>query len=255
MDSFAHRLTDRSALLGTFSTLGSVEAVELACHAGFDAIIVDGQHGAFELGNLREALRAIQATGTFPIARLPVHALHQVEALLDAGYPALLAPMVNSPAEAQALVTASYYPPLGCRSQSSCRASLREENYRRQFNDDFTLLVMIEHIDAVAQVEEIAAIPGVSGCFLGLTDLASSMAGVDDKESALAAAVARVRAACQAAGKLLGIAVPTLAAAVDYADQGFHLLIVATDRRYLHKAMTGVTEAWLARRGEGVGVG
>ncbi|HEY3376822.1 MAG TPA: aldolase/citrate lyase family protein [Armatimonadota bacterium] len=245
MQSLPRLLAEKPALLGTFCTLGSVEAVELACHAGFDFLIIDGQHGAFELGGLREALRAMQAAGCFPIVRLPANGMMLVECLLDMGYPALLAPMVNTPGQAAELATAAHYPPCGLRSQSSCRASLRDAAYRQAFNHDFSLLVMIEHIDAVAAIDDIAALPGVAGCFVGTTDLASSMGDGATRE-AIDAAVERVRSATLAAGKIAAIAASSIEAAGRYRAQGFGLIVVATDRRLLGTALAQVMTGWQA---------
>lgn len=135
MQSLKQKLTATPTMLGTFCTLGSIEAVELACYAGFDFVIVDGQHGAFDAQGIGEALRAIQAAGCFPIIRPPVHGLASVERLLDLGYPAMLAPMVNTPVQAGELVIATHYPPLGMRSQASCRASLCDGAVYRQSFD------------------------------------------------------------------------------------------------------------------------
>jgi len=244
MDSIRECITTKSPLLGTFSTLGSIEAVELGCHAGLDFLIIDGQHGAFDLAGLREALRAMQVTGCYPIVRLPAHGLHLVEALLDAGYPTVMAPMVNTPDDARRLVSAAYYPPQGQRSQSSCRAGLLDSAaYRETFNQAFTLLVMIEHIDAVRRIDEILAVPGVSGCFIGPTDLASSLQASTDA-ILLPEAIEHVRTAALAAGKLLGIAASTVEKARQYQAQGFHYIAVSTDRRLLTNALGQLADAW-----------
>lgn len=247
MRAWRKLLTPGKTRLGTFCALGSVEAVELACHAGFDFVIVDGQHGVFDLAGLHTALRAIDATACFPIVRLPAHGLMQVESLLDCGYPAVLAPMVNTAAQARELVAACCYPPTGQRSQSGCRASLREgPAYRESFNRDFALIVMIEHLSAVDEVERILAVPGVAACFVGPSDLASSMEAspAGGGAAAFAAVVERVRAACAKAGTPVGIAAPTLEEARRYAQQGFSFVTLGTDRRLLGSAMEKTMAAW-----------
>ncbi len=237
---------DRPALLGTFSTLGSIEAVELACHAGLDFLILDAQHGGFDLESLRHALRACHAAGVYAFVRLPANNLSLIEPLLDAGCLGLIAPMVNSLDEAKALVRAAYYPPLGARSQSSCRASLITSDYRKTFNQQFTLLVMIEHQSALAHVDDIAALPGVSGCLVGPTDLASSLEHLSQSEQkhAMAKAISHVLAACKQHGKTAAIAAATLPQAHALAKQGYSLIVHSTDRRFLHSALTTVTENW-----------
>lgn len=245
MRSLQDRLHEGRPLLGTFTALGCVHAIELACRSGFDFVVVDAQHGLFDLGTMREALLAIESTNCLPIARIEAHTLGSVEALLDAGYMTLIAPMVNTPEQARAMVEATHYPPRGQRSHSACRAGLihGDERYRERFNDAFGLLVMIEHIDAVRRIEAIVAEPGVGGCFLGLTDLRSSIPEHEDP-AALDEAVRRVRDVTLQAGKTLAIATRNIEAARRYADEGFHLVTVGSDRRLLHGAFAIIPRVW-----------
>ena len=126
------------------------------------------------------------------------------------------------------------------------RASLREGSaYRETFNSRFSLIVMIEHISAVNQVERIAAVPGVTACFVGPTDLASSLESpAAPGQPALAEAIERVRAACAAAGKPAGIAAPSLDEARRLARQGFGFIALGTDRRFLSSAFEKTAAAW-----------
>jgi 4-hydroxy-2-oxoheptanedioate aldolase len=233
-------------LLGTFSTLGSIDAVELACHSGLDFLILDAQHGNYSLDSLRHALRACHAANTFAFVRLPANSLSLVEPLLDAGCMGLIAPMVNSIDEAKALVRAVYYPPLGVRSQSSCRASVAIPDYRKTFNSSLTLLAMIEHKDALRNVDDIAALNGISGLLVGPTDLASSLEHLSSSEQKkeLARATAHVLSTCHTRGKISAIAAGALTEAHALAKQGYQLIVHATDRRFLQSAFTNVTETW-----------
>jgi 4-hydroxy-2-oxoheptanedioate aldolase len=225
--------------MGTFCSLGSVEAIELTAHAGFDFVVVDWQHGSWGRRGMAEAVRALQGADCLAVARPPVQSPFAVEWLLDMGYPVLLVPMVNSAEEARGMVEVAHYPPLGHRSQSSCRANLHfGSNYRQVFNQHFSLLVMIEHTRAVGCIEQIAAVSGVAGCFVGGTDLASSMAvdGVVDAV-AMEQATERVRAAVVRAGKIAGIAVRTVEEARRRIEQGFRFIALASDRRILASAL------------------
>ncbi len=242
MDSIFTRLRSRPAIVGTFASLGSMDAIELAAHTGMDFVIVDWQHGSFDQGDMAHAVRAIHAAGCLPIARPPAHALHCVECLLDMGYSSLLIPMVNSAEKAQEVAEAALYPPAGLRSQSSCRASLRSGSaYRQEANSAHPLMVMIEHVGALDDLEAIVSVPGVSGCFVGRTDLSSSMGipGCFDAP-ALNAAIDRVRCATVAAGKIAGIAVRSLEEAQQRIAEGFHLVSVSSDRRLLQEAMVRI---------------
>ena len=226
-------------VLGAFCALGSADAAEIACRAGYDFVLIDWQHGPFSRDRVSEAVRAVQAMGGVPVGRTPGHGSFPIEWMLDMGFPALIAAMVNTPEQAQAVVRASHYPPIGIRSQAHCRAGVYYgEDYRRRFNDEFMLLVMIEHVDAVNNIRAIIATPGIAGCFVGPTDLASSMglakgAGVPAFEEAVSSVLEAVRAE----GKIAGIATGTPVRARRRIDQGFRLVTLSTDRRLLAEAM------------------
>lgn len=249
MKTLLAALSKSAALIGTFCTL-SVETVELACHSGLDFIIIDAQHGAFDRLSLLHALRIADATDCLPIVRLPAYGMMLVEPLLDAGCMTLLAPMVNTAAEARALVSAACYPPRGQRSQSGCRAAMRGgADYRERFNDDLSLLLMIEHIAAVEQIDEILRVPGIAGCFVGPTDLGSSLAQQADAGRALQEAIERVRRATLGAGKVVGITAGHGEQAVQRRRDGFQLVTASVDRKLLWDGLIALSKPWRAEAG------
>jgi 2-keto-3-deoxy-L-rhamnonate aldolase RhmA len=244
MHSFKKLLNSNSNAIGTFCGLGSIDTVELACHAGFDFVVVDGQHGSFDLTGLVHALRAVDAAGGLPIVRLPANGLDLVEPLLDAGYPALLAPMVNNPETASAIVNTAYYPPYGCRSRSSCRASLRQgADYPQTFNREFALIVMLEHCKAIKYATEILAVPGVTAGFVGTTDLTASLEAEPDNQD-IESLLVQILKAAEIAGKPVGIAAKNAEQARKFISQGFNFIILGTDRRLLMSAYEKNIEAW-----------
>ena len=115
------RLSGDNTAMGTVCVLGT-ESVELAGEAHFDFVLVDWQHGNFNRDLMREAVRALDATSCHAMARPPSHDDYLLQWLLDMGYQSLLVPMVNTAEQARALVQASYYPPVGQRSQASCHS-------------------------------------------------------------------------------------------------------------------------------------
>lgn len=231
--------------IGTFAGLGSIDAIELICHAGFDFVVVDLQHGAFDLPTARHAIRAIDAAGACAVARLPANDWACVEPLLDAGYSALIAPMVNTPEHARAFVRAASYPPAGVRSQSSCRASLRGgSGYFENANAELMLIAMIEHIDAVKRCAEIASVPGVGACLVGPTDLNASLRSVGANTDPLAGAIEQAKSVLTRAGKPVGIAAGNTDAAKRHAGEGFGFIIHGTDRRLLNDSLTRTIAAW-----------
>lgn len=248
MRSMKQLLNSGKPALGTFCNLGSVDAVELACHAGFDFTILDGQHGVFDCRGLREAVRAVDAAGGLAVIRIPANGLEMVETLLDAGCTALLAPMVNSPEAAARLVEATHYAPIGFRSLAGCRAGMREgSGYVETFNREFALIVMIEHVAGVERAEEILALPGVAAGFVGPSDLATSLgAGRESVGAALEGAIERALCAGRAVGKPMGIAARDAEEARARARQGFGFVAAGTDRRFLQASFEKQVTAWRA---------
>ena len=142
MNKLLSKLNREEVVIGTVCTLGSVESVEIACYAGFDFVVVDWEHGAFNSDRVRESLRAIQATGVAPVVRPPVASECYIEQLLDMGYLSMLVPMVNTPQRARDIATAACYPPLGMRSLSGTRAAMCYGNqYRNDFNAALLMMV------------------------------------------------------------------------------------------------------------------
>lgn len=147
--------------LGSFCTLG-LETLELLAQPPMNFVLLDAQHGSWSLEQLKHGVRAAEAMGVLPVIRLPVAGQWMIETLLDAGCTSFLFPMINTPQQAEEASRACYYPPMGLRSQSTCRAHLRHgSNYRQIFNDMFNLRVMIEHVDAVNSIDAILDVPGI----------------------------------------------------------------------------------------------
>ena len=231
--------------LGSFCTLGP-DVLEILCAGPVDCILLDAQHGLWELPQLREGLRATEARQVKAIVRLPASGTWMVESLLDAGFQSMVFPMVNTPAQARDCVQACYYPPLGLRSQSSCRASLHHgSDYRQQFNDRFELLVMIEHVDAVAVLDKILDVPGVCGCIIGPSDLGSSLL-TDHTQQQLEECIQTTLQTCKQRGKTVGIAATDMQKAHQRFEQGFDIVFVTTDRKLLIQSVAKMKQDWKA---------
>lgn len=230
------KLMSGQAVVGTVCVLGSIESIEIAAAAGFDYVLVDWQHGSFDQNAMREALRALDAAGCPAMGRPPTPTGPWIEWLLDMGYPSLLLPMVDTVQIAKTAVRAASYPPRGLRSQASARATIRHGvKYRDSVGDALMLTAMIESGEAVEQIESIANLDGIQGCFIGTTDLASSI-GIrrgGASESELETMVERVRCATEAAGRIPGIAAPDPATAKRRIEQGFQLITLGTDLRFV----------------------
>jgi 4-hydroxy-2-oxoheptanedioate aldolase len=150
---------------------------ESMANVGFDALVLDMQHG-MAIGPDRAALwlQAVSTTDTVPIVRVPWNEPFFIQWVLDAGAYGVIVPLVNSREEAAKAGGASRYPPLGYRSAGANRARLYGGiDYFKHANKEMICLVMIEDINTIPHMEELAGAPGIDGFYIGPSDLAVSM--------------------------------------------------------------------------------
>lgn len=150
---------------------------EAMANVGFDALVLDMQHG-MTIGPDRAGiwLQVVSTTDAVPFVRLPWNEPVFAQWVLDAGAYGVIFPLVNSREEASKAGGACRYPPIGYRSLGPNRVRFYAgADYSQRANDEVICLVMIEHIDTVAHLEELAEAPGIDGFYIGPTDLAFSM--------------------------------------------------------------------------------
>jgi 2-keto-3-deoxy-L-rhamnonate aldolase RhmA len=182
--------------------------VEIFGHIGFDFIMIDCEHGSMGLLEVEHLVRACETTGITPLARVPDHAPATILRFLDRGVQGVIVPHVNTKAECEAVVKAARYYPDGERSIGSTRAhdynvGVSRLEATRWLNEQVMIIPMIEHVDAVAALDEILSVPGIDVIHCAPNDLAQSMGFPPEEE------VVKVRkeviARCQAAGIPVGI--------------------------------------------------
>lgn len=157
----------------------SPELAEVAVWAGWKTILIDNEHGVSSLEHTAHLVRAIEAAGGEAVLRIPANDPTYLKKILDMGVRSIMVPMVNSAAQAQAIVDACRYPPHGQRGYAApiVRASGYGafSDYARQANDDLLLITQIEHVEGADNVEAIAEVDGIDMLFIGPNDLAGSM--------------------------------------------------------------------------------
>lgn len=172
--------------------IGHPAIAEIMAGEGFDWIGVCMEHTSIDIRAFTEIARALKGTGVDLLARLPSHSEVQAKLVLDAGASGIIVPSVNTPEQARHAVAMAKFPPEGCRGASLCRATdygRKFTAYFRNHNADVLVIVMLEHFDAVQNVDAILAMPGVDGVFIGPYDLSASMQlpGLLDHPQVLAA--------------------------------------------------------------------
>ncbi|MCB1740106.1 MAG: 2,4-dihydroxyhept-2-ene-1,7-dioic acid aldolase [Gammaproteobacteria bacterium] len=151
-------------------------SAEIVANAGFESVTIDMQHGCVPFPSVVPMFQAICTTDAVPMIRVPWNEPGIIMRVLDAGAYGVICPMINTVAEARALVTACRYPPLGSRSNGPFRASIYGgADYVQHANDEVLVLAMIETEQAIANLPEILKVEGLDGVYVGPSDLGLSM--------------------------------------------------------------------------------
>lgn len=172
------KLRNGEVSVGAWMSLAHVSIAEIFASAGFDWVVIETEHTAIDVSEVLRVLIAIEGRGAVPLVRLAWNDPIQCKAVLDSGAAGVIVPMVNTKAEAELAVKAAKYPPMGFRGVGLARAHGYGTNfdaYVRSANDETLLVLMIEHIDAVNNIEEILSVPGIDATFIGPYDLSMSM--------------------------------------------------------------------------------
>lgn len=164
--------------IGLWCAVPSNYVSEILDGAGFDWLVLDTEHAPNELPNVFNQLQSMVGYGTQPVVRVPWNDAVTLKRFLDIGTQSFLIPMVQDAEEARAAVAATRYPPDGIRGYAvASRATRfgRVSDYFTRYADEMCVLVQVETMEALEKVEEIAAVPGVDGIFIGPGDLSASM--------------------------------------------------------------------------------
>ena len=202
MSPLREQLRQRASLVGCFQQIPAAESTEAAAFAGLDFSIFDLEHALIDDAQIAALLRAAEASGIAPLARLPHADGPRIGRLLDAGLAGIFVAHVRSAAAAREIVEATRYPPRGHRSAAGTRAT----GYGRTASlpelidsegGDPAVVAMIEDGTGVENASEIAAVDGVDALFLGTTDLSVDLGAPGQRDHP--DVVAAVSAVCEAA--------------------------------------------------------
>lgn len=226
--------------LNGWCSIGNAFTAEIMAAQGFDSITVDMQHGVLDYTDLLPMLQAMRASGATLLARVPWLDPSHVMKALDAGAEGIICPMINTADEAAALVSHMRYPPLGTRSFGPIRATVAHgPGYAATANARVLAFAMIETAEGLANLEAIAATPGLDGIYVGPVDLSLSLSagqlapGMDREEPEIVAALQRIAATCQVGGVIAALHCGTPAYARRAIGWGYRMVTVGGDTRFL----------------------
>jgi 4-hydroxy-2-oxoheptanedioate aldolase len=234
--SLASRLRADETIVTSWSTLAVPMLAELLGRAGYSAVTLDMQHGAHDIASVRDGIAAARLGGAHAVVRPPVDDFATVSRLFDLGAEAVIMPMVNTPEDALALVSAAKYPPLGARSWGPQRAAMLQgvtpADYLERSNRETIALAMIETPAALEALDEILAVDGLDGVFVGPGDMSLTLsdgAELNPSSERVQTIAADVAAKARAAGKLAGIFTNSVEDAQRGKDMGFRFIALGID--------------------------
>jgi 4-hydroxy-2-oxoheptanedioate aldolase len=241
-NTFKAALTRGDKQIGLWMSMATPYCAEICATAGFQWLLVDGEHAPNDVRSILAQLQAVAAYPSHPVVRAVVGDPALIKQLLDIGAQTLLVPMVETAEQAQALVSATRYPPLGMRGVGSAVARVSRwggvRDYLDVADDEVCLLVQAESVNALRNLKSICAVDGVHGVFIGPADLAASMGhrgnpGHPEVQAAIDDAIRTIVASGKAAGTLTGDA----ALARHYLELGASFVAVGVDVIVLAQAV------------------
>lgn len=241
-NSVRRALLNREITIGSWIQIGHAASPEILANVGYDWIGFDCEHSDIDIVVFSSLMRGAFGRGSAPFVRVKENDALNIRQALDMGACGVIVPLINNPEEAQQAVTAAKFPPLGNRGYGYCRAN----NYGKDFasyaataNDETCVIAMIESKEGIKNIEEILAVKGIDGVFVGPYDLSGSygIPGQTDHHLILEARK-MVLDACKKANKSAGLhivkAIPDNIAQV--LEEGFTFIALGADIVFLRES-------------------
>ncbi|MEM9585191.1 MAG: HpcH/HpaI aldolase/citrate lyase family protein [Pseudomonadota bacterium] len=246
---FKQALKQGKRQIGCWMSFAEPVTAEIMGTAGFDWLVIDGEHSPNDIRSIRDQLVALAHSPSHPVVRVPVGETWLIKMVLDAGVQTILVPIVESAEQARELVRACRYPPDGLRGvgATATRATLYGSvgDYIQTADQEICLLIQVENRAGIEALDDILKVEGVDGVFIGPADLSTDMGFQGDSaapevRAVIADALARIRAA----GKAPGILGTNDAARQTYMEMGAQFLAVGIDVMLLVQAARSLAAEW-----------
>jgi len=226
------RVASGAFVIGTTVNAPAPALVEAAGWAGFDYVVIDGEHGSIGLRECEEMVRAAEAAGVPAIVRVPTNAPHVIQGFLETGVIGIQVPQVNSAAEAERAVASAHYAPRGRRGLAGSRPvhfaidrTLAEQVAASA--DRTVVIVQAEDVAAVPAIAEICAVADLDALFIGPADLSQSLGLPGQLDAApVRDAIKRIESVALAVRKPLATSVRSIDAARAAHKAGYQIVTV-----------------------------
>lgn len=249
INPFKAAIKNGDTVIGCWLSLGDPLATEIAGTAGFDWLLIDGEHTPYDISKMRMQLMALEASDSHAAVRVPVGETWIIKQVLDAGAQTVLVPMVETAEQARQLVHDVRYPPTGGRgvgySGARCSRFGAITDYGPTADDQICLLIQVENRAGIANLDDILAVDGIDGVFIGPADLSADMGHMGqlthpEVQATIKGAIARI----EAAGKAPGILTTTPDFTQDALDWGARFVATGLDLLILAKSLRELAQRW-----------
>ena len=241
------RLLQGESVVSGWLAIPSTLSAEIVGLAGYDCVTVDLQHGMIGFDSALPILQTLSGTPTIPLVRVPVNDGPQIMRALDAGAYGIICPMISSAQEAASFVSACRYPPHGDRSFGPARGLLYGgADYYHHADQTILTLAMIETQQGLDELDQILAVDGLDGVFIGPNDLSLALGHApssEPTEPAVVKAIAHILARAQAHDKFCGIFCSSGQAAAMRLAQGFRFVVPGNEASLLKQAAVNALNA------------
>ena len=254
LNPFKKSLAAGEMQFGCWLGLADAFSAEMMGQAGFDWVVVDGEHGPNDLRSILSQLQVLAGTDAHPVVRVPVGETYMLKQVLDAGAQTVLVPMVETGDQARQLVRDVTYPPHGDRGvgYALTRAARFSTiaDYGTTADAQICLLVQVENRRGLAALDEILTVDGIDGVFIGPADLAADMGHMGNADHAdVQAAIMDALTRIKAAGKAPGILSTRDGMTNDAITAGAQFVAVGADVLLLGNAARALAAKWQATKG------
>jgi len=226
--------------VGTWLTLPSPVTAQLMAKTGFEWLTVELEHTPITFETAAQCFAIIAASGCVPLARVPFNTVENIKRVLDTGAWGIVVPMVNSRAEAEAVVRAARYRPIGERSIGgqlhATNFDTDSASYYARANEEILVVVMAEHVQGVENIDSILSVPGIDAVFVGPNDLHASMGlppSFDSDHPRFNDALHRVLDSAKTHGVAAGIHVIDAAQAQRRIQEGWQFIAVGSEAGFM----------------------
>lgn len=245
--ALADRLSAGETLISGWSAMPEPLVAEAVARAGFDCVTFDIQHGLHDATSVMRGIAAVTAVGVPTLVRIALGDNATAARVLDMGAEAVIAPMINTVAEARAFVAAAKYPPLGERSWGPLRAQtitgLDPPTQLDVANRSTLAIAMIETRRALDALDGILALDGIDGVFVGPSDLSVTLtdgARIAPADPIVDAPMKLIAEKTNAAGKIAGAFAWGGARAQAFREMGYRLIAIGSDQAYLKEGIAAM---------------